>query len=77
MASYHSATPYFIEDDTLISRYEILRKVWFGSVPIKQVCLECNLSRSSYYEIEERFVRHGLAGLFFCPGELGGQLLYR
>ena len=68
MASYHSATPYFIEDDPLISHYEILRKVWLGSVPIKQVCLEHNLYRSSYYKIEERFVRHGLAGLFSCPG---------
>ncbi|MEE9307523.1 MAG: hypothetical protein V3V57_08410, partial [Spirochaetia bacterium] len=68
MASYHSATPYFIEDDPVISHYEILRKVWLGSVPIKQVCLEHNLSRSSYYEIENRFVRYGFAGLFSCPG---------
>ena len=68
MASYHSATPYFIEDDPLISHYEILRMVWLGSVPIKQVCLEHNLSRSSYYEIEDRFVRYGFAGLFSCPG---------
>ncbi len=68
MASYHSATPYFIEDDPLISHYEILRMVWLGSVPIKQICVEHNLSRSSYYEIEDRFVRYGVAGLFSCPG---------
>ncbi len=68
MASYQSTTPYFIKDDPVISHYEILRKVWLGSVPIKQVCLEYGLSRSSYYEIENRFVRYGFAGLFSCPG---------
>ena len=68
MASYHSATPYFIEDDPIIRHYEILRKVWLGSVPIKRVCLEYKLSRSSYYEIEDRFVRDGLVGLFPSPG---------
>ena len=73
MASYHSATPYFIEDDPVISHYEILRKVWLGSVPIKQVCLEHNLSRSSYYEIEDRFVRYGFAGLFPSPGSTVNQ----
>ncbi len=64
MASYHSATPYFIEDDPIISHYEILRRVWLGSVAIKRVCVDNKLSRSSYYEIEDRFVRDGLVGLF-------------
>ena len=68
MASYHSDTPYFIKDDPIVSRYEVLRKVWFGSIPIKQACLEHNISHSSYYEIEERFVQYGLAGLFSIPG---------
>ena len=68
MASYHSATPYFIEDDPVINRYEILRKVWLTSIPIKQACLEHQISRSTYYEIEDRFIRHGLAGLFSIPG---------
>ena len=73
MASYRSATPYFIEDDPVISHYEILRKVWFGSVPIRQVCLQYDLSRSSYYEIEDRFVRYGLAGLFTLPASTVSQ----
>ena len=67
MASYQSATPYYIEDDPVIGHYEVLRKVWLGSAAIKQVCLEYDLSRSSYYEIENRFVRYGFAGLFPCP----------
>jgi hypothetical protein len=68
MASYHSATPYFIEGDPVINHYEILRKVWLTSIPIKQACLEHQISRSTYYEIEDRFIRHGLAGLFYIPG---------
>ena len=68
MASYHSDTPYFIEDDPIVSRYEVLRKVLFGSIPIKKACLEHNISRSSYYEIEERFIQYGLPGLFSIPG---------
>ena len=68
MASYHCTTPYFIETDPVIRHYEVLRKVWVSSVPIKQACTEHNLPRSSYYEIEDHFVRHGLAGLFSYPG---------
>ena len=68
MASFHSATPYFIEDDPVINHYEALRKIWFDHAAIKQVCLEYHLPRSSYYEIEDRFVRDGLAGLFLFPG---------
>ncbi|MEA3225654.1 MAG: transposase [Planctomycetota bacterium] len=68
MASYQCATPYFIETDPVIKHYEVLRKVWVGSVPIKQACIEHELPRSSYYEIEDRFVLHGLAGLFSYPG---------
>lgn len=67
MASYQAGTPYFIEDDPVITRYEVLRKVWLGSAAVKQVCLEYDLSRSSYYEIENSFVRYGFAGLFPCP----------
>jgi len=73
MASYHSATPYFIEDDPVIIHYEVLRKVWLSSVPIKQVCLEYDLSRSSYYEIEDRFVRYGFAGIFPYLGGKANQ----
>jgi hypothetical protein len=68
MAAHHSETPYFIEDDSLINHYEMLRKVWVGGVPIKQVCSQHSISRSTYYEIEERFIGHGVAGLFPLPG---------
>jgi transposase len=68
MASYHSTTPYFIANDPVIRYYEALRKVWIGTVAIKRVCAEYDLSRSSYYEIEDRFVRNGFAGLFRLPG---------
>ena len=68
MASHHSTTPCFIEDDPLINHYEALRRVWFSRVAVKQVCLQFHLSRSSYYEIEDRFVQHGFAELFLSPG---------
>ena len=74
MASYHSTTPYFITNDPIISRYEALRKVWFDGVAIKRVCAEYNLPRSSYYEIEDRFVEGGFAGLFRLPGTTTDQV---
>jgi hypothetical protein len=64
MAQYSSRTPYFVDDDPVIANYEILRKVWFDSVPIKSVCQSHGLSRSQYYEKEDRFVKHGVLGLF-------------
>ena len=74
MASSQSATPYFITNDPVIRRYEALRKVWFAGVPIKKVCAEYNLPRSSYYEIEDRFVGNGFAGLFRLPGTAADQV---
>jgi hypothetical protein len=53
-----------VDDDPVIANYEILRKVWFDSVPIKSVCQSHGLSRSQYYEKEDRFVKHGVLGLF-------------
>ena len=67
MAASYSETPYLLDKDPVISHYEALRQVWLNSVAIKQVCLEYQLSRSSYYEIEQRFIRSGLAGLFPIP----------
>ena len=64
MAKFSMSTPYLVEDDTVITNYEIIREVWFGGVPIKNVCKRHNLSRSQYYEKEEGFVKHGLLGLF-------------
>ncbi len=58
MACSYSEAPYLLEQDPLIDHYEALRQVWLGSVAvIKRVCLEYQLSRSSYSEMEERFMR--------------------
>jgi len=64
MAQYSSRTPYFLDDDPVIGNYEIIREVWFDGAPIKNVCQRHALSRSQYYEKEDRFVKHGLLGLF-------------
>ena len=64
MAQYSSRTPYFLDDDPVIKNYEIIREVWFDGKPIKNVCQRYNLSRSQYYEKEDRFVKHGILGLF-------------
>jgi hypothetical protein len=64
MAQYSSRTPYFLYDDPVISNYEIIRQVWFDGAPIKNVCQSHELSRSQYYEKEDRFVKHGVLGLF-------------
>jgi len=64
MAQYCSRTPYFVDDDPVIANYEIIREVWFDAAPIKDVCQRYDLSRSLYYEKEDRFVKHGVLGLF-------------
>ena len=69
MAGQGSRTPYFLEDDPIIRSYEILREVWAGGVSIKEVCQKYSIARSWYYENEERFIRHGVCGLF--PGHQG------
>ena len=57
MAKFSTNRPYLVEDDPIITNYEIIRDVWFKGVPIKNVCKRHNLSRSQYYEKEERFVK--------------------
>jgi len=64
MARHGSRTPYFLDDDPVIGNYEIIREVWFDGVAIKEVCKEHKISRSQYYEKEDRFVKHGVLGLF-------------
>ena len=64
MARHASRTPYFLDDDPIIRNYEIIREVWFNNAAIKNVCQEYNLSRSQYYETEDRFVKYGVVGLF-------------
>ena len=64
MARYARHTPYFLDDDPVITNYEVIREVWFDHSPIKAVCQRHGLPRSQYYEKEDRFVEHGLPGLF-------------
>ncbi|MBW2450707.1 MAG: transposase [Deltaproteobacteria bacterium] len=64
MARYASGIPYFLDDDPVVKNYEIIREVLFDGAPIKNVCQSHQLSRSQYYQKEDRFVSHGLAGLF-------------
>ncbi len=67
LASSYSETPYLLEGDPVIDRYEALRDVWLDSVAVKHVCLEYHLSRSCYYDMEDRFIGYGLPGLFPLP----------
>jgi len=64
MAQITRRTPYFLDNDPVIINYEVIREVWFNRSPIKTVCQRHGLSRSQYYEKEDRFVEHGLPGLF-------------
>lgn len=64
MAKSGSKQPYFISDDPVIENYEILREIWLKRNPIKETCCRRNTSRSLYYELEGRFIHHGIAGIF-------------
>ncbi len=64
MAKYARQTPYLLDKDPVIENYEVIRDVWVNKKNIKTVCQLHGLSRSQYYEKEDRFVEHGLPGLF-------------
>ena len=65
MAQYSNRVhPIFRIIDPVIANYEILRHIWFDGAPIKNVCQRHDLSRSQYYEEKDRFVKHGVLGLF-------------
>lgn len=64
MGQFGRPTPYLLADDPVIVNYELVRDVWLGGVPIREACKRHGLSRSLYYEKEDRFVKHGLPGLF-------------
>ena len=70
MALNHSKTPYFIKDEPIIRNYECLRDVWHSSLSISTACSKHNMSRSAYYQVESKFVEHGLAGLFDIAGNI-------
>ncbi|MBC8553589.1 MAG: transposase [Candidatus Brocadiales bacterium] len=59
-----SNTPYWIENDTILNSYECIREVWTGRNTMQNALNKYGISRSSYYELEDRFVLHGLPGLF-------------
>ncbi|KPA15653.1 hypothetical protein MHK_004137 [Candidatus Magnetomorum sp. HK-1] len=64
MVKYQSKTPYFYKDDIFFNQYECLRSVWADNLSIKSACENFNISRSSFYETEKRFLTYGLLGLF-------------
>jgi hypothetical protein len=64
MAKHQSKTPFHYEDEIFFAQYECLRSIWKSELPIKNACQKHNISKSSYYEIEKRFIANGLPGLF-------------
>ena len=63
MAKHQVKTPYLFEDEVFFDQYECLRSVWTQTSSIKSACDKFNISRSSFYELEKRFVNYGLPGL--------------
>lgn len=70
MGRHGSHTPYFLEDDPVITNYEIIREAWVGGSSIKEVCEKYHISRSQYYEKEDGFVDYGFPGLYPEPRTL-------
>lgn len=64
MTRYGSHVPYFLEDDPVITNYEVIRQVWFDGSAIKTVCEQHGISRSQYYDKEDGFVDYGVPGLY-------------
>ena len=65
MARHQVKTPYWFEDEVFFNQYECLRSVWSQTSSIKSACDKFNVSRSSFYQWEKRFVKYGLPGLLF------------
>lgn len=59
-----SSTPYWIENDTILTAYESIRDVWIGRSSIQNACTKHNINRSFYYEAEDTFLLYGVPGLF-------------
>jgi transposase len=64
IAKYQSKTPFHYDDEIFFAQYECLRSIWKSELSIKKACQKHNISKSSFYEIEKRFIVNGLAGLF-------------
>lgn len=63
MVRHQVKTPYLFEGEAFFDQYECLRSVWTQTSSIKSACEKFNISRSSFYELEKRFVIFGLPGL--------------
>ena len=63
MAERQINRPYFAEDE-IIQTYEMIRSVWMDRSSVLAASNAANISKTIYYEKEEQFVQHGLAGLF-------------
>lgn len=64
LAKSITGRPYFLEDDPVIRNYEMIRMVWRDGGSIKKACSNFSLSRTQFYEKENQFIKHGVAGLF-------------
>jgi len=64
MGPHGNRSPYYLEDDPVITNYEIVREVWVGNSSIKEACEKYHISRSQYYDKEDAFVNYGFPGLY-------------
>jgi hypothetical protein len=64
MAQKKAKTPYFLDDDLVISNYECIRDVWHDKSSITDACNRHSIPRSTYYMLEEEFIKFGVPGLF-------------
>lgn len=62
-----SKVPYVIPNEPFINQYECLRLVWAQRRSIKEACNTYKITRSSYYQIERRFIQFGLPGILSFP----------
>jgi len=63
MAMSNAKTPYLLQKDENILRYEAIRDVWIEDQSVHSVCQKHNCSRSYYYDFEKRFLQLGMVGL--------------
>ena len=68
-----SENPYMIENDQTIRNYECIRDVWHCSNSISGTCEKHDISRTTYYQLENNFVDYGLPGLFYIPHTLRNE----
>lgn len=64
MAEYQAGTPHFLADDSFIRNYEIIREVWYRRGSVKSACGHFAINRNQYYALQDKFIMHGVIGLF-------------